>query len=306
LLHPIMNTVLNQTLKFRKEAGDVGIELEIEGRRLPRDPQPSGWIVKEENSLRGECAEYVTKGSLELKSVQGRVKVLNLAFAKVGGEVIPSDRCSTHIHLNMQNKTFRTFFGTLLVFTICEPVLLRLCGEKRNGNLFCMPSYETGDLHTFMSNQARYLKNGSVYDWYTRGKYAAMCTDHVVTFGTLEARCFPLSVDPDQISTWATWLCRMRDVAEGWKTDDMSDLGRVPEEIAYEVFRGTNISLACRPENVSDLLLLGAETAYEAWRGLLPLWNYNDTPKTLKPRKKSILASYADGETIATMDDPDA
>lgn len=299
MLHPIMSTQLANVYKFNsRQVRDVGIELEIEGAGIPRD-NPPGWSYKEEHSLRGDCGEFVTRGAVKRSDIIKTVENLNEFFKKVGATVKPSDRCSTHIHLNMQDETFRVLYGTILVFTICEPILLRLCGTKRNGNLFCMPSYETGDLRRAMHHSSDYVSRGMHYDWYQRGKYAALCTDHVPSLGTLEARCFPLSTDPAVIDRWASWLCRMREVARDWKTEDYSDLGTTPETIIFHVFSGTNVSYACAPDNIYDLMNLGAETAYEAWRGLESVMDYNENkPKKILKRRlppPEFEGNYSDG-----------
>jgi hypothetical protein len=295
--HPVLDATVLECFQIRPVTGDVGIEMEIEGTNLPG--AISGWEVHEERSLRGEAREYVTRGAVSLGKLRKTLLTAHTALSRADTAVRLTGRASTHIHLNMQQETFRTVFGTILVGTILEPWLLQLCGPVRNGNLFCLPSSETHDLATLMEAvAARVLHYGraefSRHAWHARGKYAAINTDPLNTFGTIEFRCFPNSIDPDTIVRWATWVTNIREFARNYPENDYTrlfdDAYRHPE-LLYGVFDGQGE----KQENVvttpDELIRAGAEVSYEAWKNLKPLFNY--TPPEQKKKKKPSIAAPA-------------
>lgn len=267
--------------------GQFGIELEIEGKRLPHEV--TGWILKAENSLRNGGIEYITRGAIKLEHINRMIDRLNTAAAKNGAEMETSDRCSTHLHINMINETFNTILNYILVFTLLEPILLRLCGPSRNGNLFCIPSYETGDLPETLRMSVVALRSG-VINWFHRGKYSCLNIDGLNTLGSLETRCFTLPVskglvDSAQVYTWATWLDRMLKISRSLDVKNYKTVLQCPEDIAYRVFNGTNLFTGCQPENVAQLLGLGVETTYECARMINE--GISETPKTKSVKIKT-------------------
>jgi hypothetical protein len=273
-VHPHALKTIFEIFDPPKQSGDVGVELEIEGTNLPHDVV--GFTEKPENSLRGESVEYVTKGAMTRGTLDTRLTDL---CEKLQGRAKLTVRASTHIHLNMQRCTVRVFLGTLILFTCIEPLLLRICGPLRNGNLFCMPTYDTGDITQYTESLSHYLIHGAYSSWPKRGKYASLNIDPVREFGSIEFRCFPNSVDKDEILKWCDWVINIRRKAYYWSDDTYGTLVdfayNYPEQLAIEMFPGQEgLHRFAAPQNIGDLIRGGAEQAYEIYRAAKRVLNF--------------------------------
>lgn len=260
-----------------KKVADVGIELEVEGQNLPA--AVPHWQSKPEGSLQ-DGVEYITK-PIKADVVKQYVDGLNEFITKtIGATIKPSYRCSTHIHMNVLPETIEDVLGILVIFTMFEPVLLKLCGPNRDGNLFCLSSYDTGDMASSFEKLCSTLHNYAVHGWgYERGKYSALNTGRLFDLGTLEARCFPLSVDGSQVSEWVSWLLRIRDMAKAepdktyrslWK-----NVRQNPVWYGHRIFGPKMYSVT----GASDLIDMGTENAYELTKILKKFHSMTDKPE---------------------------
>lgn len=254
---------------YKTEAGVFGVEIEVEGTDLP--VQVPGWKVTKDGSLRGEAYEYVTDGAktayalgkcmdqLEKQLVQWKSKVNEDSF-----------RCSTHVHVNMQHYPVHTFIGSLVVFATVEHLFMRLCGPTRDGNLFCLPSYDCGDMNTYVRNLFDYWQeDGGIMRFHERGKYAALNTNPMNTFGTIEFRTFPCSVQKPTVMSWAARCERIVHVASA--SPHSAFIGEVDEAYQSPVAYALRVfDVALLKElgefEVTRLIRMGCEDAYEISR----------------------------------------
>jgi mannose-6-phosphate isomerase-like protein (cupin superfamily) len=295
--HPLLAETVVKRFSLRPVAGDVGIELEVEGRNLP-DAIP-GWEVHEERSLRGEAREYVTRGAVALPKLQKSLTTAHTLLTREGTEVRLTGRASTHIHLNMQNETFRVVLGTILVGVVLEPWLLQLCGPIRNGNLFCIPASETHDLAPMFQDLARGIQLYGVsefgrHSWRARGKYAAINTDPLAQFGTIEFRCFPNCIDPGTIVKWAEWVTNIREFAREYPDETFRSLFEDvydSPEILFGMFDGQVEKYENVVTTPAELIRAGIETAYEVWKPLQPLFDYTEPKK--KKKTPTLTSAFA-------------
>lgn len=295
----VKNSALTPLDVYRLPAskGDVGIEIELEGRGELGVPC-KGWDVHTENSLRAPGgrghggAEYVTHGAVTIESVPVLVERLATKL-RVEGIVVDENahRTSTHVHINAQSMPFHDIFGYLTVFSAIEPLFLHLCGPKRDGNAFCVPSYDTGDLpeylHSFCKLIEGYQSGGGI-PGQGRGKYASLSTFRLHDLGTIECRCFPQSLDPMTIQTWCQWLLNLRTIVRD--ETDKSFRGLIkhgihdPELLISRVF-GNPFSLGVSPALQRELVQYGSREAYELTR-ILKFWmNKPVSEKKMKEKK---------------------
>lgn len=303
--HPILSRTIPQLFGNSMPSGDVGIELEIEGENLPRTV--TNWQRKPEGSLRGRDGrtvepgedqadtpqEYVSRGPILMGSVRGNLNALCTKLQTGGAVVRLTPRASTHIHLNMTMDTVQTFLLYTVVFTMAEPVLLRFCGPLRNGNLFCLPTYETGELPVWVSKLHGVCDNNWPstdhirHYWPKRGKYASLNLDPVTSFGSVETRCFPNSVNPDEITGWAEMLVKMREIARGLTLETAQHfIDRAYAEPMWflgQIFPLNNIYSVCHPTHPAELVSYGVEHGYEVWKQLRAFGSYTEK----KERKKA-------------------
>jgi len=260
-----------------------GLELELEGEAFP--PPPDGWTDHQDPSLRNGV-EYVLSSPHDLGGLPNRIQALNTAFRNAGTRVNNSYRAGTHVHVNIQNETYQTICGLIILEAIIEPVLLRLCGPQRNGSYFCLPTYDTGDLTEAFETLLAYIEAG-VQPNIQRGKYACLNIDPISTFGTVEFRCFPASHDEAAIMQWVSWIDNMLEYVRAEKDKTFWDMymsfKHGGEELIRRLFPGVNIPDACAPETPRELLDLGLETGYELIRILRR--RLKDTKTEKKPDK---------------------
>lgn len=304
MIHPHADTPWAPLFGINNRTGDLGIELEIEGENLPGGEIES-WVVKPEGSLRGKGGRQVPPGERDspyeyvlgrpsmFKTLEKKLQKLQDALTAEGVTVRITERGSTHIHINMTDYSIREIIGFCAIFTCIEPVLLRYCGPTRNGNLFCLPSYETGEWVDSVNNMVQGVIHGRFRDYWParRGKYASLNTDTLVTFGSLEVRCFPNCIDAKTITGWGKWLMNIRTLAREWDDDTYQSLIDKaydnPSWLLKEVFEGESMYGHCYPNTPEELVRFGIEHGYEIIKAAHPMldWSGKAPEKTVKSKK---------------------
>ncbi len=303
MIHPQATVPWSAAFGVNSRTGDIGVELEIEGDNLPTEEIES-WVVKGEGSLRGRNGRQVQAGDNDtpyeyvlgrpsmFKNLERKLRRLEEVLTSPGKVVRLTDRGSTHIHINMTEYSIREIIGFLIIFTCIEPVLLRYCGPTRNGNLFCLPSYETGDWAETVE-RIGHAVTGRIRDYWPvrRGKYACLNTDTLAQFGSLEVRCFPNSISTQSIMKWAQWLMNIRSLARDWDDDTYQSLiDRAydnPGWLLKTVFENESLRGCCFPNPPEELIRFGVEHAYEIARGAHYFLDWKEETPKKKPKKKS-------------------
>ena len=243
------------------EESKFGIEIELEGSDFPNSPA-RGWNVHNEGSLRGESREYVTRGPASFGGVHRLMTDLRHSFKDSGADLKKTYRASTHIHYNVQNKTLDRILKSIIRFVCFEPLVVELCGAERNGNLFCLPTYDCGDtvlwLNDFISKSSGKSKSTVAYNHLRRGKYAALNTDPLTQFGTLECRVFPTTVDTRNIIKWCTWLDNILGVDKGSITEYVKSLAKDTDTEVLRIFE----DVSDMPVHMKSLIGFGVEQAW--------------------------------------------
>lgn len=281
-------------------SGDIGIEIELEGTG-PLGVACKGWSTHAENSLRAQGGsgpggtEYVTRGAIKENDVISMVEKLATVLTSHGCVINPdAHRTSTHIHVNVQKLTMIEVLGYITIFTAVEPLLLALCGGKRDGNSFCASSYETGDLPEFFNivcKQIDAYQPGYGGIDAQRGKYAALGTFRLHDLGTLEARCFPHSVDAEEIHKWCQWLLRIREIAQAETDKSYRQIIKQgihdPLMLIARVFGIHYLPVSHNLQN--ELVSYGSQEAYELTRLLK---RYLNKPAREKKEKQENTLYY--------------
>lgn len=271
----------------RGHKGHFGVEIELEGVGHP--VECPGWQIHQEGSIRGG-AEYVTSTPHDIPGVIDRLRVLNDAFRQHGVVNQNSHRTSTHIHVNVQHETFQTIIGVMILFSIIEPLFLRLCGRDRDGNLFCLSTYDTGDFPEYFRNFLESVRYGMENGFPERGKYSAMNTDPIRRFGSIEFRSFPATTNPQQIVQWCEWLGNIVRMVKACPDKTFYELYRRfksdPIINAQTIFNGVDIMAVCRPNSVHELILFGCEEAHELCRDHRIFFKKGEEEE--KPKEKKV------------------
>lgn len=192
----------------------VGLELEIE-KWANRGIELTGFMYKDDGSLRGshvEAITYPTKGKfLENKLIE---------FFAVHG-VKPtnySERCSTHVHMNVQDMTFEQVKTLALIYQTVERLMFGFIGNDRENNIFCVPWHQSGVTANFAS---RLVGAANVKTWI---KYCALNLEPAARFGTVEFRHMEGTCDVPRILKWVNLVSCLKKYAMGRTYKDVSDM----------------------------------------------------------------------------------
>lgn len=190
--------------------GDVGIEIEVEGTRLPRSIS-SGWNVERDGSLKAsEAYEYITNGPQTRKQFVKRLEEINKAFTENKASVFDSKRGSVHVHVNVTAMTPRQVHNFVTLGIMLESVLADQCTDDRKGNLFCLRTRDAEDL---IPRWTDCFQTGRFSRAQGQIKYSFMNLACIDTLGTLEFRGMFSTIDPEVLIPWVDLLCAVRDLA---------------------------------------------------------------------------------------------
>lgn len=213
-LQDFLNTPIKDLVKGGRamKAGDLfGLELECEGKNVDfgnDDPELiRDWRPERDGSLRnnhGSSCEWIFNGPAVYKKAVERVETLFSYFTKRKAKLVTSNRTSTHVHYNMGDKNAYQLVNMFILFSICEDILDRYCGEDRRGNLFCLSSRHA-------EAQLRWVEDAC----FGYGNFAQIREDHrycslnlaaINKFGTVEFRGMRGLDNKEDIIEWLTIL----------------------------------------------------------------------------------------------------
>ena len=206
------NTVREHLARHGQVTGEIGIEIECEGSKLPgRDVLEKYWTTHADGSLRGESIEYVMAGPVPRKEVVPALEYLDGLFREHKTKIKDSYRTSVHVHVNMQKVTIRQTYTMVLMYGILEDILTEYAGTTRVGNLFCLRMSDA----EFMLDQ---LRQGAVSDRYehlnTNGlRYAGCNVKSLFDHNSLEFRAFRGTTDMKLIAEWVDIILQIKDSA---------------------------------------------------------------------------------------------
>ena len=200
----------------------VGIEVEVEHLR---DFQGDFvyWLDKEDGSLRDNGREYVTHPipadhvPLALKELKGFLDVVNPKHSF-------STRTSIHVHLNVRDMSFKQLHALSLVYMLFEKAFYKFAGRDRSKNIFCVPHTDSVDYYTVAKAMELSSKEDdmSIDDLLTLRRMFDNCRRYVgfnvkciPTYGTVEFRHLPGTMDITRITTWINLILSLKKYVMG-------------------------------------------------------------------------------------------
>ena len=192
-----------------KDQGErlLGIEIEMEGNRL-EPPAIKYWDVKPDGSLRGEAAEYVLRQPCMLGQEEQRLKTLIDTLEKHGSNLVPSERCGVHIHINCQQLWHTEVLNFVLCYLILEDLMAGYCGDDRVGNLFCLRGRDAEYLidqfcHAAVRGSFRGMMVNDL-------RYSGLNMTSLKKFGSVEFRTLGTPKDLMSITIWIRMLLAIK------------------------------------------------------------------------------------------------
>lgn len=266
----LMKETVSKQFALKSPKGVFGIEIETEGAGLPPGMITKFFEGKQDGSLRNGM-EYVSK-VLPADAVAERVDELRACLNTFGARIAPTYRSSTHIHMNFCDRTFRDVLGMTVLWALVEPVVFRLMPPGRDGSLFCVSSYDSGELSDFTDRFCDEIGKGFKHNGFApRGKYSSLNLTrlghgHDPALGTLEFRVFPSSLDGTQIQEWCDWLFRMGQIVAAETDDSFLSMVRNAEQNPLPFLTGIFGKLPIPEDEAGQYVDFGARTAYEMAR----------------------------------------
>ncbi len=239
----------------------IGIEIEMEGENLQGNFH-KWWAAVGDGSLRGAALEYVLRVPCERGKVMQRLTYLQDSLKHAGSKLEPSDRCGVHIHVNCQDLTSQEVINFAILYLIFEDILVKWCGEQREGNLFCL---RASDADRIIQGLVRCRQDDSLNhmqrDEY---RYGAINLSAIQKYGSVEFRAMASPKNFESINTWAQMLLKVQDASRLYKEpheiiEDLSRTGGGP--YVRRVFQEYAKELRC-PE-LQDLCLDGVRRVQE-------------------------------------------
>lgn len=162
----------------------AGIEIEVE-RMSDAESVPTEWEVVSDGSLRNGGREYITRNGYSGRDLDIALTNVDTFFQENRPQL--SERCSTHIHVDVTDMTQEQVVNFLCLSVMVEHVLFNLFGNTRTANTFCL-STDTGTMNfdsivDSLVNPDLLLSTG----W---SKYAAIGMKRIRDLGTVEFRMF--------------------------------------------------------------------------------------------------------------------
>lgn len=194
----------------KKVSGDIGVEIEVEGDNLP--VMNAFWNNEEDGSLKGGSREYVLKKPSTLAEVKSALNALDKAYIDNESEVLDSIRAGVHIHINCQQLSMTQLYNFMTTYLILENVLVKWCGDFRQGNLFCLRASDAEYAISEIINAANDAKKIYSRRFHSDNlRYASMNIKALGDYGSLEFRAMRGTRDLDLIYKWAETLLHIRD-----------------------------------------------------------------------------------------------
>lgn len=201
-------------LDYVMKEGDLGVEIEVEGKRLPFCE--SYWRNEEDGSLKGEeSREYVLLEPMSLKGVRNALDYLDTCYKATKAVVDDTVRAGVHVHVNCQRLTLTELYNFMTIYLVLENVMVKWCGDYREGNLFCLRASDAewvlSEIKKSTTDGRRDLRRRFHRD---ELRYASMNLKALGDYGSIEFRAMRGTRDLDLIYTWAESLLGLREYAK--------------------------------------------------------------------------------------------
>lgn len=235
----VMTFPIGSLFSTKPQKGDIGIEIEVEGNKFPKDGNapggsisasliPKAWVYHHDGSLRGhDNAEYVLRSPVKFKEVDKHLDDLWDMFTKYGSKLDDSNRTSVHVHLNVQQWHLSRLASFMSLYISVEEILTQWCGDHRVGNLFCLRAKDApGIVKTFQY----FVENNGNGKITSNFHYGGINIHSLAKFGSIEIRSLRGVTDVNIIKMWVAILQRLYEMSDSFKdpresVEDFSGLG---------------------------------------------------------------------------------
>lgn len=194
--------------------GEIGIEIEVEGKDLPNHddmPVKKVWRVEVDPSLRGESREYVLDKPVNREDVMSSLEVLKQAYKNCKSKIFDTYRAGIHIHVNVQDMTPKHLMNFIFLYLMYEEALVDFCDKTRRGNHFCLRCTDA----TYLADKiAQAVSSGDLKVLNDEDiRYASINLMSLFKFGSVEFRALETTSDWKKVENWTKLLLCLKDAA---------------------------------------------------------------------------------------------
>lgn len=263
-----------------------GIELEVERDGGFGDEEYDGLEqfgrAVEDGSLR-QGTEIVTS-PLTLPQVQEFADWYDDWKETAGVEL--SERCSTHIHVNVQDMNPAQLRSFIWLSIACEEVLMLFASQQRKNNTYCVTVRDSVNLSSWWADILYRFenKNGLADAIRSAPKYAAIGGFRLRDYGTVEFRMFDGLSEGKRLKDYCAILESLRMTAMTTPVEKLLD-DKIQKGVLSVL---TPVILSYFPNNAESLvqlLELGIEMANDTTRKTMSLQEILDMHKKLFPEE---------------------
>jgi len=206
-----MKKVKDMFFRGKNIRGEIGIEIEMEGKNFPMEDLDS-WYSQEDGSLRGleeDKREFVLIRPCKRDDTLARLNSLATDLEEHGSKIVPSYRTGVHVHTNVRDFTFNQVFTYIFSYYMFEDVLMQFAGDDRVGNLFCLRARDAEGVGELLTKSIKQRKLLPLFSDNIR--YSSMNLKALKQYGSIEFRGLPFNGDFQQIETWIKLLLAVKD-----------------------------------------------------------------------------------------------
>jgi len=303
--HPPSCIVQAHSTSFVTNDFLIGLELEVEDCPLERH-EFFFWTQKVDPSLRGDHRnELILREPLIGQGLTEALEELRTFFSTPDLPYTFSHRTSLHVHVDMRTLTFEELYKIVCIYMIFEHMLFTYVDTRysldRENNIYCVPLYKTLAIRNVLQDiYTKYeLVNACTYDngaafmmqnFNQFHKYSALNVSSLFTFGSLEFRQHPGTINIPDIVSWINIILKITQYA----VDSSVALKDLPAHVsrrglisfANDVFQDTRLLGYLDLDKMLDGIRYAQDVIYGGStmqaRGELLLSEYN---KPLKRRR---------------------
>ncbi len=239
-------------IPFIPRINEIGLEIEIEGKKL-LGIDSVYWISERDGSLRGEeTIEYVLRKPIRLNQVRPVLRILKKELKQNKTIIEVSDRCSAHVHINIQHMLEKEVFIFILLYLIVEEILIAYCGEGRIGNLFCL---RAKDAEVLIDRLIKIKRRGTFKGLQRRDfRYSAINLEALLKFGSLEFRALKTPKELLDIAKWVDIIYQIKKASFFFKKEEelITAFSFLGEEIFLEKVFGDSYQIL-KKKNIKNI-----------------------------------------------------
>lgn len=217
---------VSDLIRLKKTSGEIGLEIEAEGRNLLYEGSfTKWWRMEADGSLRGpETVEYVLKKPLSLVDLTEALNVWRHEQEEIGTKFFKNSKTAgIHVHINFQEEEMVHVYNFICLYYILEEFILSYCEDHRIGNHFCLSGSDADYVTDMLIN---FAKSGDTDHLSDEIRYASMNILALKTYGSIEFRALESTNDVDKIINWVKILLTLKEKAKGYNspTDIIQDM----------------------------------------------------------------------------------